>query len=506
MNQNKISLPIPNSIQNDCSLKRLSKYYNLETKGTKNMRKFKNNKNDENSDCIEFYKQINLEYKENFTYDSTYDQLSSKKSEKGSIKNLNIQERKESKGSLSALSKYLDSKIKGNNTNENLNVNSNVNHTNNIENKNEKLDIAKENAIKLKNSENSNYLNLKNGSNRDSNDPIKFEEKINQKSSFNEPEINQNNIVTNENDIKVAMGKKISFDKLIKEKLDSCKNDPIVKIGPNSALNFLLQKYQSNLHIITDKVNIFKTIKTQDCERLKLSSLIKLTEKVSIYGLDVNYVSINNNSTKNKTLETTNYLPALSIIKLCFKIDDSIKDFIKDLPNNKIVVKNDVYMNEGFYFFQNGAFLQIVDNEAVFFYADQKGFHSRKPFCLELEGIVPKEILEISLTKFQEDSCFGILWSPNVSYNEGISTQFIAYYHLKYDEKLFETNNNLDFDKIYSNHFTNNNKKSTDIFYLNLIGILPIKFDNNYFLKSLHDNVVNNENIIFLNKCIVSKI
>ena len=51
MNQNKISLPIPNSIQNDCSLKRLSKYYNLETKGTKNMRKFKNNKNAERSRC-----------------------------------------------------------------------------------------------------------------------------------------------------------------------------------------------------------------------------------------------------------------------------------------------------------------------------------------------------------------------------------------------------------------------------------------------------------------------
>lgn len=496
-------------MQNDCSLKRISKYYNLETKGTKNMRKFKSNKNHENNECLEFYKQINSEYKENFPQEISFDQLSYKKSEKGSFKEINVQERKESKGSLSALSKYLDSKIKSNNNEKTntTNINNDVLKQKN-EDKNEEIKIIKENEIKQEKNE-SEICEIKKS--QSSLNHLSIAEKEDQKSE------NIKTKQSEENNEKSILDKSVNYSILMKEKMENCKKESVIKIGPNCALNSTIQKYLSNFHIFADKVNIFKSIKPEFSEKLKLSSVIKLTEKVSIYGLDLNYVSFpnntninsNNSNNKSKVLDTINYLPALSIIKLCFKVEESLKKFVNELPSNKCVVKNEVYMNEGFYFFQNGAFLQIVDEEAVFFYADQKGFHSRKPFCMELENLVPKEILDIPIKNFLEDSCFGIIWSPNLAYNEGINSQFIGYYGIKSDENLFEMENlkyNIDFEKFYSSHFTSNNaKKSQNTHYLNLIGILPIKFDNNYFLKNLQDSIISKENVIFLNKLIVSK-
>lgn len=472
------------------------------------MRKFKSIKTDENNECLEFYKQINSEYKEAIPQEISFDQLSYKKSEKGSFKEMNVQERKESKGSLSALSKYLDSKIKSNN-NEKTNTSSNINDLikQKSDDKNGEIKILKENETKqLKNEiEISEITKTPPSLNH-----LNINEKVDQSSE--NLKIKQ----SEENNEKSVLDKKVNYNIFMKEKIENCKKEPVIKIGPNCALNNTIQKYSSNFHIFADKVNIFKSIKPEFSEKLKLSSLIKLTEKVSIYGLDLNYVSFSNNcnissnNNKSKILDTINYLPALSIIKLCFKIEESLKKFVNELPSNKCVVKNEVYMNEGFYFFQNGAFLQIVDEEAVFFYADQKGFHSRKPFCMELENLVPKEILEIPIKNFLEDSCFGIIWSPNLTYNEGINSQFIGYYGLKSDENLFEMENlkyNIDFEKFYSSHFTSNNvKKAQNTYYLNLIGILPIKFDNNYFLKNLQDSIISKENVMFLNKLIVSKL
>ncbi len=176
--------------------------------------------------------------------------------------------------------------------------------------------------------------------------------------------------------------------------------------------------------------------------------------------------------------------------------DKSIcKDLIgeaEELFKSGTIEKNELYKNES----ENKVVYEYVITESFTFtnfsnekikleFHENKAPHSRLILSDQLEYIVSKfpSIRKIEISKSDKNSWFSILWTPfKCSKPQFYNTSFLSYYQFNQSES-----------DNYLRDFTNYCE-------IPIIGILPIKFDENLWLKKIAKSKLN------LLSCLVLKI
>ena len=159
-------------------------------------------------------------------------------------------------------------------------------------------------------------------------------------------------------------------------------------------------------------------------------------------------------------------------LEISSKIIEELEEYTKI---NK-VEKNNIYKNESEKTFTNEYFFS-EDLLHIVSYSDEKlkiEFYETKPphlryiLCDQLEMILNKlKVLKsLELSKLNKSSWFCVLWTPlKCSKPQNYNTSFLAYY--QFNQSEVET-----FYRDYNNYSE-----------IPIIGILPIKFDENIWLN-----------------------
>ena len=178
-----------------------------------------------------------------------------------------------------------------------------------------------------------------------------------------------------------------------------------------------------------------------------------------------------------------NYSPSLSLIKLSIKNINSIpaiKVFLETIKEDLTITRRESTNDQGFYFLKNGLMMQHYKDNLILFFSENKHFHLRKTLSEELDKLLPNEIKDIKLSHISEESYLGVLWNANATSDISHNTSFVSYYQFNTAEKQFSNMNGLGANNFSQNTDELKNRKS-----LETIGILPIRFDKNFFMNCI---------------------
>lgn len=177
---------------------------------------------------------------------------------------------------------------------------------------------------------------------------------------------------------------------------------------------------------------------------------------------------------------TANYTPTLSSMDITIHDKFFCKELLKEVEllfKNENIVKNELYRNEAENKFVNEyiitesfTFTNYSNEKIKLEFNEKKAPHSRLILSDQLEFIANKfpTIKNIEISKLDKNSWFSILWTPfKCAKPQFYNTSFLSYYQFNQTE----TDN-------YLRDFTN-------YFEIPIIGILPIKFDENIWLKKI---------------------
>ncbi len=254
---------------------------------------------------------------------------------------------------------------------------------------------------------------------------------------------------------------------------------------------YLNQKYLNNYRDIT------------------LENFFKAFQKVSLFGLKIDFLSNNlnekNNNKNTKNIWNISYSVTLSSLEICFnnkdiilniidylislkkcspqlktKIEENyLKDQIINMNNiNNIINKNNNYME--FYPVDKNNSLKIIlkgFSKISIEYSENKPPHLRKSFYQQIKDITNiLSLNNILINNIVGKSYFSIRYTPiNCRNKNNIQTSFINYYRFKINEERIT----------YSNKYID----------IPIIGILPLKFNHKFFLEKINKENINNNNL-----------
>jgi hypothetical protein len=267
--------------------------------------------------------------------------------------------------------------------------------------------------------------------------------------------------------------------------------------------NYIIFLRNSSAYLNKKDINMYKDI--------SLDKFFKVFQKVSLFGLKVDYLSNNineqcNMNNNNKNVSIINYSLTLSSFEISFnnkeiilniidylisinkctnqikaKIEENYgKDQIININNiNNVLNMNNNYIE--FFPFEKNPGLKIIlkgYSKISLEFKENKPPHLRKNFYHQMKEIINLlTINNISINNIIGKSYFSIRYTPyNCRSKNNIQTSFVNYYQFKINEER----------KILSNKYID----------IPLIGILPLKFNHIFFLEKINKECYNSNNNI----------
>ena len=268
-----------------------------------------------------------------------------------------------------------------------------------------------------------------------------------------------------------------------------------------NSCNYIIFLRNSSAYLNKKDINMYKDI--------SLDKFFKVFQKVSLFGLKINYLSNNLNeqcniNNNNKNVSIINYSLTLSSFEISFnnkeiilniidylistnkctnqlksKIEENYgKDQIININNiNNVLNMNNNYIE--FFPLEKNPGLKIIlkgYSKVTIEFKENKPPHLRKNFYHQMKEIINiLTINNISLNNIIGKSYFSIRYTPyNCRSKNNIQTSFVNYYQFKINEER----------KIFSNKYVD----------IPLIGILPLKFNHVFFLEKINKECYNSNN------------
>jgi hypothetical protein len=259
-----------------------------------------------------------------------------------------------------------------------------------------------------------------------------------------------------------------------------------------NSCNYMIFLRNSGTFLNKKDINIYKDI--------SLNDFFNQFKKVSLFGLKIDYLSINllseynTNSNNNKNVLNVNYSLTLSSFKISFNNKEIILNIIdylisKNKCTNKLKEKiqenfdkeqitnniNNSYL-EFFPIDKNTSIKIILEGyiKLTIEFNENKPPHLRNNFYHQIKDIMNILLINnISINNILGKSYFSIRYTPyNCRSKYNIQTSFVNYYQFKINEER----------KIFSNKYID----------IPLVGILPLKFNHKFFLEKINKEYYNN--------------
>ena len=259
-----------------------------------------------------------------------------------------------------------------------------------------------------------------------------------------------------------------------------------------NSCNYIIFLRNSGTFLNKKDINIYKDI--------SLNDFFNQFKKVSLFGLKIDYLSINllseynTNSNNNKNVLNVNYSLTLSSFKISFNNKEIILNIIdylisKNKCTNKLKEKiqenfdkeqitnniNNSYL-EFFPIDKNTSIKIILEGyiKLTIEFNENKPPHLRNNFYHQIKDIMNILLINnISINNILGKSYFSIRYTPyNCRSKYNIQTSFVNYYQFKINEER----------KIFSNKYID----------IPLVGILPLKFNHKFFLEKINKEYYNN--------------
>ena len=259
-----------------------------------------------------------------------------------------------------------------------------------------------------------------------------------------------------------------------------------------NSCNYMIFLRNSGTFLNKKDINLYKDI--------SLNDFFNQFKKVSLFGLKIDYLSINllpeynTNSNNNKNVLNVNYSLTLSSFKISFNNKEIILNIIDYLiSKNKCTNKLKEKIQENFSKEQitndiNNSYLEffpIDKNTSIKIilegyikltieFNENKPPHLRNNFYHQIKDIMNILLINnISINNILGKSYFSIRYTPyNCRSKYNIQTSFVNYYQFKINEER----------KIFSNKYID----------IPLVGILPLKFNHKFFLEKINKEYYNN--------------
>ena len=259
-----------------------------------------------------------------------------------------------------------------------------------------------------------------------------------------------------------------------------------------NSCNYMIFLRNSGTFLNKKDINIYKDI--------SLNDFFNQFKKVSLFGLKIDYLSINllseynTNSNNNKNVLNVNYSLTLSSFKISFNNKEIILNIIdylisKNKCTNKLKEKiqenfdkeqitnniNNSYLE--FYPIDKNTSIKIILEgyiKLTIEFNENKPPHLRNNFYHQIKDIMNILLINnISINNILGKSYFSIRYTPyNCRSKYNIQTSFVNYYQFKINEER----------KIFSNKYID----------IPLVGILPLKFNHKFFLEKINKEYYNN--------------
>ena len=259
-----------------------------------------------------------------------------------------------------------------------------------------------------------------------------------------------------------------------------------------NSCNYMIFLRNSGTFLNKKDINIYKDI--------SLNDFFIQFKKVSLFGLKIDYLSINllseynTNSNNNKNVLNVNYSLTLSSFKISFNNKEIILNIIdylisKNKCTNKLKEKiqenfdkeqitnniNNSYLE--FYPIDKNTSIKIILEgyiKLTIEFNENKPPHLRNNFYHQIKDIMNILLINnISINNILGKSYFSIRYTPyNCRSKYNIQTSFVNYYQFKINEER----------KIFSNKYID----------IPLVGILPLKFNHKFFLEKINKEYYNN--------------
>jgi hypothetical protein len=259
-----------------------------------------------------------------------------------------------------------------------------------------------------------------------------------------------------------------------------------------NSCNYMIFLRNSGTFLNKKDINLYKDI--------SLNDFFNQFKKVSLFGLKIDYLSINllseynTNSNNNKNVLNVNYSLTLSSFKISFNNKEIILNIIdylisKNKCTNKLKEKiqenfdkeqitnniNNSYL-EFFPIDKNTSIKIILEGyiKLTIEFNENKPPHLRNNFYHQIKDIMNILLINnISINNILGKSYFSIRYTPyNCRSKYNIQTSFVNYYQFKINEER----------KIFSNKYID----------IPLVGILPLKFNHKFFLEKINKEYYNN--------------
>ena len=259
-----------------------------------------------------------------------------------------------------------------------------------------------------------------------------------------------------------------------------------------NSCNYMIFLRNSGTFLNKKDINIYKDI--------SLNDFFNQFKKVSLFGLKIDYLSINllseynTNRNNNKNVLNVNYSLTLSSFKISFNNKEIILNIIdylisKNKCTNKLKEKiqenfdkeqitnniNNSYL-EFFPIDKNTSIKIILEGyiKLTIEFNENKPPHLRNNFYHQIKDIMNILLINnISINNILGKSYFSIRYTPyNCRSKYNIQTSFVNYYQFKINEER----------KIFSNKYID----------IPLVGILPLKFNHKFFLEKINKEYYNN--------------
>lgn len=246
------------------------------------------------------------------------------------------------------------------------------------------------------------------------------------------------------------------------------------KNNKHYSLQILLTHYEGMCNFIIFAKSCTPYVHKKDThliDDIKLFNFFKNFEKVSAFGLDINFMSENE-------IAPVNYSPTLSSMEIFISDSQACEKLIKELKLLRLdkyeegrFYDNDLSKSSNFEYHMNENIKIICYDEKIKIeFYETKPPHGRFILSNQLEQIFSKfnAFDSIEISKIEKCSWFCVLWSPFKSAKSQFSnTSFLVYYQFSYtDSEIFYQG--------YNNYLE-----------IPIIGILPVKFDDNLWLSKI---------------------
>ena len=320
-------------------------------------------------------------------------------------------------------------------------------------------------------------------------------ENSNSKKNVNNDTNREENI---NNNIKISVIKENEKDKI--NQLNIVKVDTFIEYYENSC-NYIIFLRNSNGYLNKKGINEYKDI--------SLQNFFKAFQKVSLFGLKMDYlynnITSDNNPNLNQKIINICYSLTLSSMEISFnskeiiikiidylislnkcnpqiksKIEENYgKDQIININNiNNVININNNYME--FFPVDKNSGLKIIlkgYSKISIEYIEKKPPHLRPNFHHQINDIINSLCINnISVNNIIGKSFFGIRYTPyNCRNKNNIQTSFVNYYQFKINGER----------KIFSNKYID----------IPLIGMLPLKFNHKFFMEKINKEYHNNSDI-----------